>query len=127
MCCLLFLSPTLDGDKVGQMSMVGWMYRVSRSPEFTDITLGRNLGTSTLILSSGALWCFWVAPCARGASGGSSARHLRSISLHTSRWIASFKVKDQREMPQCHFLFKKNSTAFCEDLPTFCGFPIASF
>ncbi len=27
-----------------------------------------------------------------------------SISLHTSRWIASFKVKDQSEMPQCYFL-----------------------
>ncbi len=27
-----------------------------------------------------------------------------SISLHNSRRIASFKVKDQREMPQCHFL-----------------------
>jgi hypothetical protein len=89
------------------MSMVGWMDRVSRSPEFTDITLGRNLGTSTLILSSGAL-------C--GASGSLDALAVlqeafcaasSSISLYTSRRIASFKVKGQREMPQCHFLYKK--------------------
>lgn len=74
------------------MSMVGWMYRVSRSPDFTDITLGRHLGTSTLILSSAALWCFWVARCARGASGRSSAQHLRLYRCITlvgsphSRW-----------------------------------------